>query len=75
MPRLLSANVGLPRDIAWRGKSVHTAVRQAPARGRRMVRQLNIDGDGQGDLVGHGGEHPAVFVYRILRTTSSSIFD
>ena len=65
MPRLLSVNVGLPRDIAWRGKTVHTAVWKAPVPGRRMVRRLNIDGDGQGDLAGHGGEHRAVFVYQI----------
>src|SRR6516165_5026153 len=65
MPRLLSVNVGLPRDIAWRGKTVHTAVWKDPVQSRRMVRRLNIDGDGQGDLVGHGGEHRAVYVYQI----------
>ena len=65
MPRLLSVNVGLPRDIAWRGKTVHTAVWKTPVQGRRMVRRLNIDGDGQGDLAGHGGEQRAVFVYQI----------
>jgi MOSC domain-containing protein YiiM len=65
MARLLSVNVGLPRDIAWQGKTVHTAVWKEPVRGRRMVRRLNIDGDGQGDLAGHGGEHRAVFVYQI----------
>ena len=65
MARLLSVNVGLPRDIAWRGKTVHTAIWKEPVQGRRMVRRLNIDGDGQGDLQGHGGEHRAVFVYQI----------
>ena len=65
MARLLSINVGLPRDIAWQGKTVHTAIWKAPVEGRRMVRRLNIDGDGQGDLAGHGGEHRAVFVYQI----------
>jgi ferredoxin-NADP reductase/MOSC domain-containing protein YiiM len=65
MARLVSVNVGLPRDIAWRGKTVHTAVWKAPVQGRRMVRRLNIDGDGQGDLAGHGGEHRAVFVYQL----------
>jgi MOSC domain-containing protein YiiM len=63
--RLLSVNVGLPRDIAWQGKTVHTAVWKAPVQGQRRVRRLNIDGDGQGDLAGHGGEHRAVFVYQI----------
>jgi MOSC domain-containing protein YiiM/ferredoxin-NADP reductase len=65
MARLLSVNVGLPRDITWQGQTVHTAVWKAPVQGRRMVRRLNIDGDGQGDLAGHGGEHRAVFVYQI----------
>jgi MOSC domain-containing protein YiiM len=65
MPRLLSLNVGLPRDVAWRGKTVHTAIWKAPVPGRRMVRRLNIDGDGQGDLASHGGEHRAVLVYQI----------
>ena len=65
MARLLSVNVGLPRDIAWRGKTVHTAIWKDPVQGRRMVRRLNIDGDGQGDLAGHGGERRAVFVYQI----------
>ncbi|HBZ70076.1 MAG TPA: sulfurase [Deltaproteobacteria bacterium] len=65
MAQLLSVNVGLPRDIEWRGQTVRTAVWKDPVRGRRVVRRLNIDGDGQGDLVGHGGEHRAVFVYQI----------
>ena len=62
---LLSVNVGLPRDVAWQGRTVRTAVWKKPAAGARMVRRLNIDGDGQGDLAGHGGEQRAVFVYQI----------
>ena len=65
MGRLLSVNVGLPRDIAWQGKTVHTGIWKAPVEGPRMVRRLNIDGDGQGDLNGHGGERRAVFVYQM----------
>ena len=65
MARLLSLNVGLPRDVAWQGRTVHTAIWKEPVQGRRMARRLNIDGDGQGDLAGHGGEHRAVFVYQI----------
>jgi ferredoxin-NADP reductase/MOSC domain-containing protein YiiM len=65
MPQLLSVNVGLPRDIAWRGETVRTAIWKEPVQGRRMVRRLNIDGDGQGDLAGHGGEQRAVFVYQM----------
>jgi ferredoxin-NADP reductase/MOSC domain-containing protein YiiM len=65
MARLLSLNVGLPRDVAWQGRTVHTGIWKEPVQGRRMARRLNIDGDGQGDLAGHGGEHRAVFVYQI----------
>jgi ferredoxin-NADP reductase/MOSC domain-containing protein YiiM len=62
---LLAVNVGLPQDVAWHGRTVHTAVWKRPVEGPRLVRRLNIDGDGQGDLAGHGGEHRAVFVYQI----------
>src|SRR6266853_4906926 len=55
----------MPRDVTWHDRTVHTAVWKKPVTGPRMVRRLNIDGDGQGDLVGHGGEHRAVFVYQI----------
>ncbi|MDR6634990.1 ferredoxin-NADP reductase/MOSC domain-containing protein YiiM [Phyllobacterium sp. 1468] len=65
MGRLLSVNVGLPRNIMWQGKMVNTAVWKTPVTGKRMVRRLNIDGDGQADLAGHGGERRAVFVYQI----------
>jgi ferredoxin-NADP reductase/MOSC domain-containing protein YiiM len=63
--RLLSVNVGLPQNVTWRGRTVRTAVWKSPVQGPRLVRRLNIDGDGQGDLSGHGGEHRAVFVYQI----------
>src|SRR6266496_943529 len=62
---LLSVNVGVPQDLVWHGRTVHTAVWKRPVAGPRMVRRLNIDGDRQGDLAGHGGEHRAVFVYQI----------
>ena len=62
---LLSVNVGMPKDVTWHGRTVHTAVWKKPVAGPRMVRRLNIDGDGQGDLAGHGGEQRAVFVYQI----------
>jgi ferredoxin-NADP reductase/MOSC domain-containing protein YiiM len=65
MACLLSVNVGLPRNVMWNGKTVFTSVWKTPVTGRRMVRKLNIDGDGQGDLAGHGGEHRAVFVYQM----------
>src|ERR1700732_943638 len=65
MPRLLSVNVGLPRDVTWNGKTVRTSVWKSPGNGRRMVRKLDIDGDAQADLAGHGGEQRAVFVYQM----------
>ena len=63
--RLLAVNVGMPKDVPWRGQTVFTGVFKAPVSGPRRVRTLNVDGDGQGDLAGHGGEHRAVFVYQI----------
>src|SRR5579863_7893065 len=65
MPRLLSVNVGLPRDVTWNGKTVRTAIWKSPVEGRRMVRKLDVVGDAQGDLSGHGGEQRAIFVYQM----------
>ena len=65
MARLLSVNVGLPRDIGWKGRTVRTAIWKNPVAGRCRVSRSNLDGDGQGDLAGHGGEQRAVFVYQI----------
>jgi ferredoxin-NADP reductase/MOSC domain-containing protein YiiM len=62
---LLSVNVGVPQDVSWHGKTVRTAIWKKAVAGPRIVRRLNIDGDGQGDLGGHGGEQRAVFVYQI----------
>ena len=65
MATLLSVNVGMPKDVAWRGRTVHTGVWKTPVTGPQMVRRLNLDGDGQGDLAGHGGEQRAVLAYQI----------
>jgi ferredoxin-NADP reductase/MOSC domain-containing protein YiiM/ferredoxin len=62
--RLVSVNVGKPKDVDWQGKTIHTGIWKAPVAGPIMVRRLNIDGDGQGDLAGHGGEQRAVMVYQ-----------
>jgi MOSC domain-containing protein YiiM len=58
--RLISVNVGMPKDVEWQGKTVHTGIWKSPVDGPVMVRRLNIEGDGQGDLAGHGGEHRAM---------------
>jgi MOSC domain-containing protein YiiM len=63
--QLLSVNVGLPKNVDWRGKTVFTGVFKDPVGGPRRVGKLNVEGDGQGDLAGHGGEQRAVFVYQI----------
>jgi ferredoxin-NADP reductase/MOSC domain-containing protein YiiM len=62
---VVSVNVGLPRDVEWQGKLVHTGIWKKPVTGRVMARRLNLDGDGQGDLGGHGGENRAVMVYQL----------
>jgi ferredoxin-NADP reductase/MOSC domain-containing protein YiiM len=63
-PLLVSVNVGMPADVQWHGKTVHTGIFKNPVLGPVMARRLNIDGDGQGDLNGHGGEQRAVMVYQ-----------
>ena len=63
--RLLSVNVGMPKEVRWQGKTVFTGVFKNRVSGPRRVRTLNVDGDGQGDVAGHGGEQRAVFVYQI----------
>jgi MOSC domain-containing protein YiiM len=63
--RLASVNVGQPQTIVWRGRPVRAAIWKAPVAGRRRVGALNVEGDAQADLVGHGGEHRAVFVYQV----------
>src|SRR3954462_865892 len=62
---VLAVNVGRPKDVTWNGKTVYTGVWKEPVDGPVMVRRLNIDGDGQGDTAGHGGEMRAVLVYQI----------
>jgi MOSC domain-containing protein YiiM/ferredoxin-NADP reductase len=62
--RLLAVCTGQPRDVAWRGRRVPTAIWKTAATGRRWVHRLNVEGDAQADLRGHGGEHRAVYVYQ-----------
>ncbi len=61
--RLISVNVGRPRDVKWKNKVVSTAIFKAPVEGRVTVNTLNIEGDGQADLDSHGGPSKAVYAY------------
>lgn len=65
MSSVVSVNVGLPRDVPWKGRTVRTAVWKTPVAGRVLARRLNLEGDGQADLQGHGGEQRAVMVYQL----------
>lgn len=61
--KLISVNVGLPREVTWKGKTVSTGIFKEPVSERVRVRSLNLDGDGQADLTVHGGVDKAVYVY------------
>jgi MOSC domain-containing protein YiiM len=61
--KVLSVNVGLPREVTWQGKRVTTGIFKEPIRGRLMMRTLNLDGDQQADLRVHGGVSKAVYAY------------
>lgn len=60
---VLSINVGLPRRIEWRGRSIETSIFKKPVSGRVHVDRLNVEGDRQSDLTVHGGADKAVYVY------------
>jgi MOSC domain-containing protein YiiM len=61
--KVISLNVGLPREVAWQGKLVTTGIFKEPVKGPVMLRRLNLDGDGQADLTVHGGVTKAVYAY------------
>lgn len=61
--KILSVNVGLPREVTWQGKVVTTGIFKEPVKGPVMLRTLNLDGDGQADLTVHGGVSKAVYAY------------
>ncbi|MFF4554369.1 MOSC domain-containing protein [Streptomyces sp. NPDC001422] len=65
MATLIAVNVGMPADVSWKGRTTHTGIWKRPVTGPRMVRRLNLEGDGQGDLGGHGGPNRAVLVYQL----------
>jgi MOSC domain-containing protein YiiM len=60
---VVSVNVGLPREIEHRGKTVLTSIFKAPVTGRVRVERLNVEGDRQSDLTVHGGPDKAVYAY------------
>jgi MOSC domain-containing protein YiiM len=61
--KLISVNVGLPRDAEWRGRRVRTSIWKTPVEGRVRVHRLNLEGDQQSDLSVHGGAEKAVYAY------------
>jgi MOSC domain-containing protein YiiM len=63
--KLVSVNIGLPREVMWHGRSVTTGIFKQPVEGRVSLRRLNLDGDRQADLTVHGGEYKAVYCYPI----------
>jgi len=65
MNAIVSVNVGLPKNVSWRGRTVRTGIWKEPVQGRVLARRLNLVGDGQGDLAGHGGEQRAIMVYQL----------
>ena len=61
--KLISLNVGLPREVPWHNTVVTTGIIKRPVSGRVALRKLNLDGDRQADLRVHGGEYKAVYCY------------
>ncbi len=61
--KLVSLNIGLPREVLWHGRTVVTGIFKQPVEGRVRLRKLNLDGDRQADLTVHGGEYKAVYCY------------
>jgi MOSC domain-containing protein YiiM len=61
--KLISLNVGLPREVDWHGRAVRTSIWKSPIEGRVRVVGFNLDGDRQSDLTVHGGERKAVYIY------------
>ena len=63
--KILSVNVGLPREVNWKGRVVTTGIFKEPVESRVMLRTLNLDGDRQADLSVHGGPSKAAYLYPI----------
>jgi MOSC domain-containing protein YiiM len=65
--KLVSVDIGLPREVSWHGRMVTTGIFKEPVGGRVALRKLNLDGDRQADLTAHGGEHKAVYCYSLAQ--------
>ena len=63
--KIVSLNVGLPREVLWQGRNVTTGIYKEPVAGRVALRKLNLDGDRQADLTVHGGDYKAVYCYPV----------
>lgn len=61
--RVISVNVGLPREVDWQGAKVVTGIFKDPVAGSVPLRRLNLDGDAQADLSVHGGPDKAIYAY------------
>lgn len=64
-PKVVSVNVGRPRDVAWGGRTVSSAIWKSPVPGRQRVAGVNVAGDDQADRSVHGGDDKAVYVYAV----------
>src|SRR3954453_9004159 len=62
--KVLSINVSLPKVMEWNDRKITTSIFKTPVEGRRHVAKLNIEGDAQSDLLAHGGEHRAIYIYQ-----------
>jgi MOSC domain-containing protein YiiM len=63
--KIVSVNVGLPREVVWKGITVQTAIFKQPLAGTVAIRELNLAGDQQADLPVHGGPEKAVYAYPV----------
>jgi MOSC domain-containing protein YiiM len=61
--KILCVNVGLPREVEWKGRVVTTGIFKSPVQGHIPLRRLNLEGDRQADLSVHGGAEKAVYAY------------
>jgi MOSC domain-containing protein YiiM len=67
--KIVSLNVGVPREVEWHGRIVTTGIFKEPVKGRVALRKLDLDGDRQADLEVHGGEYKAVYCYPVEHYT------